>query len=91
MTKWRKQTVSRRILDQAKLGRDVAAIVRETGAKPETVRQVLRRAHVAGEIHIQRFQQGRSALAIRIGKRPEISVLDVDALNNLMLRWNNLR
>ena len=89
MTHWTKRpTITRKVLNSATLGRDVAAIVRETGAKPETVRQVLRRAMVAGEIHLTRFRQGRSARALRVAETVECEVVDISALNDLLVGWS---
>ena len=89
MTHWTKRpTITRKVLNSATLGRDVAAIVRETGAKPQTVRQVLRRAKFAGEIHLTRFRQGRSARALRIAEKVECEIVDISALNDLLVGWS---
>ena len=88
MTKWRRQTVARTILDKATLGRDVAAIARETGAKPDTVRAVLRRAACKGEIHLERFRRGMSHRAIKVSENVEVVTVDVESLNKLMMGWN---
>lgn len=88
MTHWKRQTVTRKVLDNATLGRDVAAIARETGAKPDTVRAVLRRAMVHGEIHLERFRRGMSYRAIKIAENVECVTVDVKSLNKLMIGWS---
>ena len=69
----RRSTIGKLILDKAVFCQTVAAIVRETGAKPNTVRSVLRRAADQGEIAYIRFRSGRSSRAIRV-ERPEDGV-----------------
>ena len=89
MTRWTKRpTVANSVLNNALLGRDVTEIVRATGAKPQTVRQVLRRAFIAGEINLSRFKKGRSYRAVRIVEKVDVAVLDVEALNNLLIGWS---
>lgn len=88
MTHWKRPTVTRKVLDSATLGKDVASIVRETGVKPNTVRAVLRRAYVSGEIHLTRFRRGRSARAVRVDEKPEVCAMDVEAFNKLMIEWS---
>lgn len=63
----RKKSIGTLILARAVFCQTVAAIVQETGAKPDTVRSVLRRSADKGEIAYTRFRAGRSARAIRIG------------------------
>lgn len=83
MTRWTKRpTVTSSVLNNALLGRDVTEIVKATGAKPQTVRQVLRRAFIAGEINLTRFKKGRSYRAVRISRKVDVAVLDVESLKN---------
>jgi predicted transcriptional regulator len=65
----RRSTLGKLILDKAVFCQTVAAIVRETGAKPNTVRSVLRRAADQGEITYTRFRSGRSSRAIRVEQK----------------------
>lgn len=89
MSHWTKRpTITRKVIDNATLGKDVAAIVRETGVKPNTVRVVLRRAYVSGEIHLKRFRKGASSRAIAIAEPQEVKVVDVTELNNLLIEWS---
>ena len=53
------------VLSTAKFHSTVAEIVKETGAKPNTVRVVLRRAATKGLIHIEKFYAGRGALRLK--------------------------
>ena len=62
----RKKSIGKIVLQKAAFCQTVAAIVRETGAKPDTVRSVLRRASDKGEIVIRRFRSGRSSLSLRV-------------------------
>jgi predicted transcriptional regulator len=62
----RKKTIGGIVMQKAAFCQTVAAIVRETGAKPNTVRSVLRRAADQGEIAYTRFRSGRSSRAIRV-------------------------
>lgn len=88
MTRWTKRpTVASSVLNNALLGRDVTEIVRATGAKPQTVRQVLRRAFIAGEINIIRFKKGRSNRAVKIVEKVECVAVDIEALNSILIRW----
>lgn len=87
MAHWKRLTVTRKVLDSASLGKDVVSIVRETGAKPDTVRAVLRRAAVSGEIHLERFRRGMSHRALKVAEKVDCVVLDVNALNDLLKRW----
>lgn len=66
MKRGRKQTVGLQVMQSAKFNSTVADIVQSTGAKPNTVRAVLRRAATKGEIHIQRFYKGHSGLAMKV-------------------------
>lgn len=62
----RKRTIGQVIRNKAReRSITVAEIVRETGAKPNTVRVVLNQAAARGEIHITRFYVGHSARGIR--------------------------
>ena len=67
----RKKTVGRIVMQKAVFCQTVASIVRETGAKPDTVRRVLRNAADKGEIAIRRFQSGKSARSIRVEANAE--------------------
>lgn len=60
MKRGRKPTIGRLVLAKAPFCRTVAELVKATGAKPHTVRDVLRRASDRGEIVIKRFVQGKS-------------------------------
>lgn len=71
----RKSTIGRLVMEQAKFNATVADIAKETGAKPNTVRAVLRRAADKGSIHLVRFYRGRSSRAIRVISHSE----DVEA------------
>lgn len=53
-------------MQSAQFNSTVADIVRATGAKPNTVRAVLRNAAMKGEIHIQRFYKGHSGRAMKV-------------------------
>ena len=57
--------ITTQVLTTAKFHQTVADIVRETGAKPNTVRVVLRRAATKGLIHLEKFYAGRGALRVR--------------------------
>ena len=59
MASGRKSIIGSNVLNSAKFHSTVAEIVRETGAKPNTVRVVLRRAAVKGVIHLEKFKQGK--------------------------------
>lgn len=62
----RKRTIGQVIRNKAReRSITVAEIVRETGAKANTVRVVLNQAAARGEIHITRFYLGHSARAIK--------------------------
>jgi hypothetical protein len=62
----RKRTIGQIIRNKAReRSITVAEIVRETGAKPNTVRVVLNQAASRGEIQITRFYVGHSARGIR--------------------------
>lgn len=67
----RKRTIGLLVMQSAVMNRTVAEIVRATGAKPNTVRVVLQRAAVKGDIHITRFNRGRSSRAIMVEQRDE--------------------
>lgn len=63
----RKQSIGIKIRQAARSGaKTVIDIVRETDAKPNTVRVVLSRMRSQGDIHITRFYRGRSARAIQV-------------------------
>lgn len=62
----RKPTIGRLVLMQAQFHRTVADLSRATGASPDTVRKVLRRAADRGEIVVKRFVQGKSGRAMLI-------------------------
>lgn len=66
MAKLNKQKVKANVLIAAQFNHTVAEIVRETGAKPNTVRVVLQRAATKGIVHLTRFQKGRSSRAINV-------------------------
>ena len=66
MSRGRKPTVGAAVMQSARFNQTVAAIVRDTGAKPNTVRAVLQRAAVRGDIHIERFYKGRSARTMKV-------------------------
>lgn len=51
----RKKSIGRIVMQKAVFCKTVAEIVRETGAKPDTVRSVLRRASSSGEIAMGKF------------------------------------
>lgn len=68
MSRGRKPTIGKAIMDSAAFNRTVADIVRETGAKPNTVRVVIRRAATKGIIHVKRFRLGMSSRAIEVEK-----------------------
>lgn len=62
----RKRTIGQVIRNKAReRSITVAEIVRETGAKANTVRVVLNQAAARGEINITRFYLGHSARAIK--------------------------
>lgn len=63
----RKPTIGRLVLMQAQFHRTVADLSRATGASPDTVRKVLRRAADRGEIVVKRFVSGKSGRAMWIG------------------------
>lgn len=63
----RKPTIGRLVLMQAQFHRTVADLSMATGASPDTVRKVLRRAADRGEIVVKRFVQGKSGRAMWIG------------------------
>ena len=87
MTHWKRHTVTRKVLDNATLGRDVAAIAKMTGAKPDTVRAVLRRASINGEIHLMRFIKGASKRALKVAKKEDCETVDIVSINGLMSMW----
>lgn len=63
----RKRTIGQIIRNKAReRSITVAEIVKETGAKPNTVRVVLMREAANGTIHITRFYRGKSARAIKV-------------------------
>lgn len=62
----RKPTIGRLVLMQAQFHRTVADLCRATGASPDTVRKVLRRAADRGEIVMRRFVRGKSGRAMLI-------------------------
>jgi predicted transcriptional regulator len=59
-------SLTKKIVQSTRFNQTVAEIVRATGAKPNTVRVVLRRAAVKGVIHIERFYRGKSAKTIKV-------------------------
>lgn len=67
----RKKSIGRIVMQKAVFCQTVAAIVKETGAKPDTVRRVLRNAAEKGEIAIRRFQSGKSTRSIRVESKAE--------------------
>ena len=64
----RPSTIGRVVLEKARFYRTVADLVKETGASPHTVRDVLRRASDRGEIVLKRFVKGKSGRAMVIVK-----------------------
>jgi transcription initiation factor IIE alpha subunit len=80
MSRGRKPTIGAVVMSKVQFYSSVAEIVRETGAKPNTVRAVLRRAADKGSIHIERFYRGRSARTIRVIYHDEPVVTDINAL-----------
>jgi len=62
----RPATIGKVILSKAQFYRTVAELSRETGAAPNTVQAVLRRAADRGEIHLKRFISGKSGRAIMV-------------------------
>lgn len=66
MKRGRKPTIGAEILAKAQFYRTVAELAVATGAKPHTVRDVLRRASDRGEIVLRRFVQGKSGRAMRV-------------------------
>lgn len=76
------------VLDSVGFGTTVAEIVRETGAKPNTVRVVLMRAKDKGIIHIERFYRGRGALAIRARQVDDENHSVAGEINRLLFAWN---
>ena len=65
----RPATIGNLILSKALFNRTVADIVRETGAKPDTVRSVLRRASDRGEVVIKRFYKGKQSKSMVVRQR----------------------
>lgn len=63
----RPATIGAVVLEKARFYRTVAELVRETGASPDTVRNVLRRASDRGEIKLRRFLSGKSGRTIMVG------------------------
>lgn len=76
----RPKTIGKTILQSAQFNRTVAEIVRSTGAKPNTVRAVLRSASVKGSIHLKRFYQGKSSRTIEVICHDEQRSADINAL-----------
>jgi predicted transcriptional regulator len=62
----RPSTVAKIILSKAQMYRTVEELARETGASPDTVRAVLRRASDRGEIVLRRFVSGKSGRTIMV-------------------------
>lgn len=79
----RKPTIGLNIMASAQFNRTVADIVRETGAKPNTVRKVLRDAETRGVFVIRRLYKGRG------NKRIEVESVEsvTGALNALVCNW----
>lgn len=66
MNSGRRKTIGKVILEKAVFCQTVAAVVRETGAKPDTVRSVLRKAADKGEIAYARFRAGHRPKVIKV-------------------------
>lgn len=71
MKRGRKPTIGAEILAKAQFYRTVAELVAATGAKPHTVRDVLRRASDRGEIVLKRFVRGKSGRAMKVATAAE--------------------
>lgn len=71
----------------AEFNRSVADIVRETGAKPNTVRKVLRDAETRGVFVIRRLYKGRGNKQIEIESVTSVTV----ALNTLVCGWSKTK
>jgi transcription initiation factor IIE alpha subunit len=84
MSRGRKPTIGTIVMHKAQFYSSVSEIVRETGAKPNTVRAVLRRAANNGLIHIERFYRGRSARTMKIIYHDENPVAQI---NSLVCMW----
>lgn len=63
----RPATIGLEVLSKAQFYRTVAELAQATGAKPHTVRDVLRRASDRGDIVLKRFLSGKSGRAIVVG------------------------
>jgi predicted transcriptional regulator len=83
--------IGRAVIDSVGLCSTVSEIVRETGAKPNTVRVVLLRAKAKGIIHIERFYRGRGALAIRARLVRDENESVAGEINRLLFAWNGGR
>ena len=64
MKRGRPATIGLVILAKVQFYRTVADLSRETGATPDTVRNVLRRASDRGDIVLRRFIKGKSGRAM---------------------------
>ena len=62
----RPTSIGKVILSKAQFYRTVAELSLATGASPNTVQSVLRRAADRGEIHLKRFIKGKSGRAIMV-------------------------
>lgn len=71
MKRGRKPTIGAEILAKTQFYRTVAELAAATGAKPHTVRDVLRRASDRGEIVLKRFVRGKSGRAMKVSTAAE--------------------
>lgn len=76
------------VLQSVAFNSTVAEIVRDTGAKPNTVRVVLQRAKAKGIIHIERFYRGRGALGIRARLAGQENEAISGEINRMLFLWN---
>ena len=84
MTQGRKPIIGKRIIESAQFNRTVADIVQETGAKPNTVRKVLRDAETRGVFVIRRLYKGRGNRRIEVESVTSVTT----ALNALVFGWS---